>query len=158
MATSRSVGQIIILVRPPEGDVSWRFPVDRLYSVASSHVEEKGHMGILIIRKPATRSEIAEMSSEFGAFIKLAVDLEREILAGGGELHADCEEALLQDGSKQEDVWGGDWYPDTREVGFESLINIRPRQDNRGLELQLPRLRQRFETVVRRLLEVTDGS
>ena len=115
-------------------------------------------MGILIIRKPATRSEIAEMSSEFGAFIKLAVDLEREILAGGGELHADCEEALLQDGSKQEDVWGGDWYPDTREVGFESLINIRPRQDNRGLELQLPGLRQRFETIVRRLLEVTDGS
>jgi hypothetical protein len=126
--------------------------------VASSHVEEKGSMSILIIRKPATRSEIAEMSSEFETTIKLAVDLEREILAGGGELHADCEEALLQDGSRQEDVWGGDWYTETREVGFESLINIRPRQDNRGLELQSPALRQRFETIVRRLLEVADGS
>jgi hypothetical protein len=124
----------------------------------SSRREEKGSMSILIIRKPATRSEIAEMSGEFEATIKLAVDLEREILAGGGELHADCEQALLQDGSRQEDVWGGDWYTETREVGFESLINIRPRQDNRGLALQSPELRQRFEAIVRRLLEVADGS
>jgi hypothetical protein len=111
-------------------------------------------MGIIIIRKPATLSEIAEMSAEFGSLIKLAVDLEREILAGGGELHSDCEQALLYDGSQQRDVWGGDWFPDIKEVGFESLINIRPRQDNRGLELESPVLRQRFEAIVRRLMEV----
>jgi hypothetical protein len=52
-------------------------------------------MSILIIRKPATLSEIGETSAEFGDIIKLAVDLEREILAGGGELHSDCEQALL---------------------------------------------------------------
>ena len=90
-------------------------------------------MGIVIVRAPATPPELAEMCDEFGSFIKLAVDLEREILAGGGELHADCEQALLQDGSRQQDVWGGDWLPDIQEVGFESLINIRPRQDNRSL-------------------------
>jgi hypothetical protein len=111
-------------------------------------------MGILIIRKPAKVSEIADMRAEFEDFIKLAVDLEREILAGGGELHADCEQALLLDGSRQENIWGGDWFPDISEVGFESLINIRPRQDNRGLELQVPALRQQFEVIVRRLLEV----
>jgi hypothetical protein len=111
-------------------------------------------MSVLIIRKPATVSEIDEMSAEFGDFIKLAVDLEREILAGGGELHSDCEQALLLDGSKQEHVWGGDWFLDINEVGFESLINIRPRQDNRGLELQDPGLRRKFEDIVRRLLEV----
>ena len=93
-------------------------------------------MTVLIIRKKATLSEIDEMSVEFEDFIKLAVDLDREILAGGGELHADCEQVLLLDGSKQENVWGGDWFPDIQEVGFESLINIRPRQDNRGLELR----------------------
>lgn len=110
-------------------------------------------MTVLIIRKKATLSEIDEMSAEFEDFIKLAVDLDREILAGGGELYSDCEQALLLDGSKQEHVWGGDWFPDVQEVGFESLINIRPRQDNRGLELQLPTLRQKFETIVRCLLE-----
>ena len=85
-------------------------------------------MGILVIREPAAPSQIADMSAEFGNVIKLAVDLRRRILAGGGELHADCEQALLDDGSRQEDVWGGDWYPHLRDVGFESLINIRPRQ------------------------------
>jgi len=111
-------------------------------------------MGIVIVRESATPSQIAEMRAEFGSVIKLAVDLEREILAGGGELHADCEEALLKDGSRQANVWGGDWYPDLREVGFESLINIRPQQDNRSLTLQSPLLRQQFEAIVRRLLEV----
>ena len=111
-------------------------------------------MAVLIVRTPATPSQVTEMCAEFGNFIKLAVDLEREILAGGGELHADCEQALLQDGSRQQDVWGGDWLPDIQEVGFESLINIRPRQDNRSLELQSPELRQQFEAIVRRLLEV----
>ena len=111
-------------------------------------------MTVLIIREPATSSELAEMSAESGAVIKLAVDLRRGVLAGGGVLHADCEAALLEDRSNQEDIWGGDWLPDLREVGFESLINIRPRQGNRSLDLQAPELREQFEAIVRRLLEV----
>ena len=43
--------------------------------------------------------------------LKLAVDIERGILAGGGELHADCEAVLLGNGSKQVDIGGADWYP-----------------------------------------------
>jgi hypothetical protein len=65
-------------------------------------------MGIVIVRVPATPEQIAEMRTVFGDVTKLAVDLKREILAGGGELHADCEEVLLVDGSRQEDLWGGD--------------------------------------------------
>lgn len=111
-------------------------------------------MSILIIREPVAQTQIAEMQKALGNLIKLAVDLERRVLAGGGELHADCEQALLDDGSKQENVWGGDWFPDIQEVGFESLINIRPHQGNRSLELQSPDLRDQFESIVRRLLEV----
>lgn len=87
--------------------------------------------------------------------IKLAIDVERKILAGGGELHADCEAALLEDGSQPSQVWGADWYPPDREVGFESLINIRPAQQNFTLELQSPELRAKVETIVRHLLEVS---
>ena len=111
-------------------------------------------MGIVIVRVPATAEQVAEMRTMFGDVIKLVVDLKREILAGGGELHADCEEVLLVDDAKQEDLWGGDWYPETREVGFDSLINIRPQHGNRSMELQSPALRERFETIVRSLLEV----
>ena len=75
-------------------------------------------------------------------------------LAGGGELHADCEAVLLEAGSQQQYIWGADWYPLGREVGFETLINIRPGQQNFTLELQDPALRAKIETIVRRLLEV----
>lgn len=110
---------------------------------------------IVIVRQPTTPEQLAQMSKAFGeALIKLAVDVERETLAGGGELHADCEAALLDDGSRQQDIWGADWYPLDREVGFESLINIRPRQQNFALEVQDPDLRSRIEAIVRRLLEV----
>jgi hypothetical protein len=60
---------------------------------------------------------------------------------------------LLEDGGRQEDIWGADWYSSTREVGFESLINIRPRQQNFTLELQAPGLRDQVEAIVRRLLD-----
>lgn len=82
-------------------------------------------MKIHIIRQRATEKEIQEMLEELETYIKLAVDAERKILAGGGEYHADCEEVLLEDGSRQENVWGADWYPDLKRLEFGALINIR---------------------------------
>lgn len=111
-------------------------------------------MKIHIIRQRATEDEIQEMLEELETYIKLSVDVEREILAGGGEYHADCEEVLLEDGSRQEDIWGADWYPDSRTVGFGALINIRPQQGNRGMEIENPEVCQKVEWIVRRLLEV----
>jgi len=111
-------------------------------------------MAIPIIREHATKREIQEMLEVLETYIKLAVDVERKILAGGGEYHADCEEVLLEDGSDQEDIWGADWYPESREISFGALINIRPQQGNRGMEIEDPKLRQKIEAIVRRLLEV----
>jgi hypothetical protein len=110
-------------------------------------------MKIRILRQTATESEIRDMLETLQTYIKLAVDIEREVLAGGGEYHADCEEVLLEDGSLQENIWGADWYPDSRTVGFIALINIRPRQGNRGMEIEDPTLRRRIEAIVRRLVE-----
>ena len=111
-------------------------------------------MKIHIIRQRATEKEIREMLEELETYIKLAVDVERSILAGGGEYHADCEEVLLEDGSRQQDIWGADWYPEPKRVEFVALINIRPRQGNRGMEIEDPKLRTKIETIVRQLLEV----
>jgi len=111
-------------------------------------------MKIHIIRQGATGQEIREMTEELTTYIKLAVDVERDILAGGGEYHADCEEVLLEDGSRQEDIWGADWYPESKTVEFIALINIRPRQDNRGMEIKDPKVRGKIETIIRRLLQV----
>jgi len=110
-------------------------------------------MLIHIIRKKATREQMADMSNALGTYIKVAVDIKRGILAGGGELHADCESELLKDGSCQEDIWGADWYPDSQEVRFESLINIRPRQDNRSMTIQDQKICSETERIIRSFLE-----
>jgi hypothetical protein len=107
---------------------------------------------IFILTERATLDQVAEMLKPFRTYIKLAVDVERELVAGGGELHHDCEQALLEQGCRQVDVWGADWDP-VGEVRFESLINIRPRQGNPGMELQSPELRARIEQIVRRVFE-----
>ena len=64
-------------------------------------------------------------------------------------MHADCEAAMLEHGSAQEDIWGADWYPDQKEVGFTSFINIRPRQGNRSMEIQDAGLKECIERIVR---------
>jgi hypothetical protein len=56
---------------------------------------------IHIIRTHATQQQMSEMLEMLGTYVKLAVDVQRRILAGGGAMHADCEAALLEDGSKQ---------------------------------------------------------
>lgn len=85
-------------------------------------------------------------------FIKTAVDMKKGILAGGGEFHADCEEELIDHGSSQSDIWGADWNPVRQEVTFEALINIRPRQGNRSMIIQDPKIREVVESIVRNLL------
>lgn len=107
---------------------------------------------IHIIREQTTKQQLQEMMEMLETYVKLAVDIERGILAVGGAMYADCEAVLLEDGGQQEFIWGADWNPESQEVTFESLINIRPRQNNRSLELQDPELRKRVEQVTLKLL------
>ena len=105
-----------------------------------------------VIRSKATTQQLAEMMEALNTYVKLAVDIRRGVFAGGGVMHADCESALLEDGSQQEDVWGADWTPASQQVTFESLINIRPRQGNRSLDIQDPEIRSRVAQITLDLL------
>ncbi len=104
---------------------------------------------IHIVRDRATAEQIQQMCEALETYIKVAVDVRRRVVAGGGVLHADCEAVLLEDDSRQADVWGADWVPDTGEVRFESLINIRPKQKNRSVRIMDPRLRAAVEQIVK---------
>ena len=110
---------------------------------------------IHLIREKATPQQISEMLNVLETYIKLAVDIQRKILAGGGILHADCEVELLNDGSPQENIWGADWFPESQEVQFEASINIRPRQNNPTMKIQDPNTRFKVESIIRELLEGT---
>ena len=100
----------------------------------------------------ATPQEIREMLEVYGDYIKLAVDVERNVLAGGGKLHADCESVLLDNGSENDSVWGADWYPFSQKIEFEAMLNIRPRLGNRSMYLQNPDLRERIARITDNLL------
>ena len=102
---------------------------------------------IYIIRDRATPEQIKEMLDMLQTYIKLAVDIDREILAGGGAMHADCEAVLLDDGSQQEFIWGADWNPSAQQVTFESLINIRPRQNNPSMEILDPKIQKQVAEI-----------
>lgn len=107
---------------------------------------------IHFLTEHATSEQIEEMLQDLRTYIKLAVDIKRGILAGGGTLHADCEAVLLENGSQQVDVWGADWIPETQQVTFESLINIRPRQNNRSMEILDLEIRGKVEQITKKLL------
>ncbi len=108
---------------------------------------------ILIIREKASENEIQKMAEDIGGYyIKLVVDIEREILTGGGERHFDGEQTLLQDGSKQENLWGGGIDVKTGEIDYNSMINLRPRQDNHSRDILSAEIRKSFDKIVKELL------
>ena len=110
-------------------------------------------MKVQIIRSKATVQQVNNMLKALETYIKLAVDIERDIIAGGGVLHADCEAVLIDDGSKQENIWGADWIPSTQELIYEALINIRPKDDNPAMTVLNPDIRDRIKEIVERLLK-----
>lgn len=108
---------------------------------------------IHVITDKATPEQVREMAVFYTAHIKVAVDIERRILAGGGEWHSDCEEVLRKRGSTQENIWGAGYKPSSREVDFYSLVNIRPRQNNPDQAILSTEVRQKVEAIIRARLE-----
>jgi hypothetical protein len=87
-----------------------------------------------LVRDRITRTELALLATaSFGDMVKAVVDVERRIMAIGGELHSDEEAMLLDDGSIQSDLWGINLYPAEQGEGFiefDSMINVRPARGN----------------------------
>ena len=107
---------------------------------------------IYLLKELATSAQLQEMLQEYETMIKIVVDIRKHILSGGGEMHADCESVLLENGSEQDDLWGANWYPNEQRIEFESLINIRPRLGNRSIIIQDETLRIQVEAVAREIL------
>lgn len=102
---------------------------------------------------PETLRRLAEEG--FGDMVKYVVDLDREVIALGGELHADAEAVLLEEGSRQSDIWGANfypWLPSGDRIDYTSLINIRPSAGNPGMEVMDPGIRQQIRRISERLL------
>ncbi|MCL2094931.1 DUF5674 family protein [Candidatus Saccharibacteria bacterium] len=97
--------------------------------------------------------ELKQMAEKmFGNFVKADVDVEQKIIVVDAELHADMEAFMLENGSKQEDLWGINLHPEDYGtddfVEFDSMINIRPRQGNRSRYVEDAGLREQILAIV----------
>lgn len=114
-------------------------------------------MTIEILRRPTKRARLSTLAEgQFGDMVKAVVDVERGVMAIGGELHSDEEAALIDEGSAQEHLWGINLYPaepDDAWLEFDSLINVRPSQGNRSRNVEDSGLRDRIRQIVTGLVE-----
>ena len=91
---------------------------------------------IITKNKPYSKEEIEQLSEEFEVYIKTVIDIENKVCSAGMNRHFEGEQILLGNGSKQSNIWGGGIDLETKEIDFNSFINIRPRDDNRKNDIQ----------------------
>jgi hypothetical protein len=113
-------------------------------------------VSIRIVREATTLDELRQLAAgQFGDFVKAVVDVRQDVMAIGGELHADEEALLLEEGARQPDLWGINLYPDrpaAEWIEFDSMINVRPAQGNRSRSVDDSETRDRIQAVVARLV------
>lgn len=104
---------------------------------------------IITKSQPFTQDEIEKLKEVFDLYIKTVIDIDKKICSAGMDRHFEGEQILLQDGSKQSDLWGGGVDLETKVVDFNSFINIRPSDNNTSNEIQNPELREKYEELTK---------
>jgi len=109
-----------------------------------------------IVDAPISPADLKSMAEgRFGNLVKAVVDIEKKIMAADGELHSDEEALLLENGSRQEDLWGINIYPELEgpdRIEFDSVINIRPSQGNLTRGVINESIREKIITIVTGLM------
>jgi len=111
-----------------------------------------------IITDKLTIKELLQMAEAlFGDMVKAVVDVEKEIVAVDAELHADLEAFLIESGSVHKNLWGINFYPELTGsdfVEFDSMINIRPSQNNRSRGVESEALQKQILTIIAKRIEL----
>lgn len=105
----------------------------------------------MIITKstPYTKDEIEDLKVQFDSYIKTVIDIEKKICSAGCDRHFESEKILLKQGSNQSDIWGGGIDIDSKDIDFNSFINIRPNDNNTANELLDPEKRKKYDELTR---------
>ncbi len=114
-------------------------------------------MEIRIVKTPVSKKDLTTIAeAQFGDFVKAVVDVKQEIMAIGGELHADEEAALMAEkGSERADTWGINIYPEksvNEWVEFDSMVNLKPLSGNRSRSVEDSQIREKIKTIVAKLV------
>jgi len=114
-------------------------------------------MEIRIIDQSISQAELEKLAEEtFGDMIKGVVDVEKGVMALGGELHEDAEALLLENGSNQQSLWGINILPQKPKedrIEFTSLINIRPSRGYRSMEIEDEEIKEKIKNIIDGLID-----
>lgn len=109
-------------------------------------------MAIVLVYDKVSKEDFEKAREDYENYIKITLDLKKEIVALGGEYHADAEQLLLAQGSKQKDIWGGGVNLEERRIETNAIINLRPRQ-NESTEILGKEVREKFIKIVKKVLK-----
>lgn len=111
----------------------------------------------MILKKPISITEIEELArNRYGDMVKAVADVDKEIIAIDSDLHSDLETLLLENGSAQESLWGYNIYPEIDGddfIEFDSLINIRPRQNNYSRNVENLQIQEAIVAITNKYIE-----
>ncbi len=85
----------------------------------------------------------------FPDLVKVVVDVRRRVVCAGGKLHWDASDFLVKNGSRQEDLWGVNYYPGqprSKCTNFISQLNDRP--EDPGATVRNEALRHQLREIV----------
>lgn len=113
---------------------------------------------IRIIKTPITRTELKAIAKErFGDLVKAVVDINKEIMGVGGELHVDIQSLLVEkENSAGSDTWGINIYPEIRGEGFiefDSMVNLKPASGNRTRDINDENIKEKVIGIVNDLVK-----
>lgn len=99
---------------------------------------------IITKSEPFTPQEISSLKEQFDVYIKTVIDIKREVCSAGMDKHIEGEQLLLEQGSKQSDIWGGGVDLEAKTIDFNSFINIRPNDNNTSNEIQDNTIQEKY--------------
>lgn len=110
----------------------------------------------MIITKdsPFTKEEIEKLREIFDVYIKTVIDVKKKTCSAGCDRHFESERILLDQGSLQNDLWGGGIDLETMAIDCNSMINIRPQEGNNSNEIQNDKIRKEFEELTKYFFQV----
>jgi len=100
---------------------------------------------IITKSEPFTVAEIEKLKERFEIYIKTVIDIKNNSCSAGMDRHFEGEVILLSQGSSQSQIWGGGIDLETKEIDFNSFINIRPNDNNTKNEIQSETIKDKYK-------------
>lgn len=109
---------------------------------------------IIILDRKITQDELQKALEDYEDYVKVVVDIEKNIIVVGGEYNIDGEEILIKSGSLRENLYGGGYRPSTKEVEYMAMSNYKPALGKATYEIIDADVREKLKNLVQRFLDL----